>query len=537
MDRTQPVLNMLALFLAPIALYIIGYGIRRLYFHRISHIPGPRLAALTYLYQAYYDLFPYQDRWLFHQIELHARYGPIVRVGPDEVHISDPEFYTELSGEDKTKRRNKTRPWYWFVDAGDVVAASSFATLDAGHHGMRRRALQGCFNAAMVRDLESKIVGHIQQRTRCRLLKDTEDQKTTNLLPLMSALTLDVITEYSFGKGTDIIDTPELGQTVRSNIERGIRIHPFARVLPTLTIAMMKLVDLAAPHSSIARKLNSFDTMVHDLTIPEYAKAMHKSERALTAEDKNGKESVASALAQSDLLPPSEKTLQRIVAEVGGIIGGGAETTARTLAIGLYYILADSDIHSNILAELRTLMPRADSALPTVAELERLPYLTASIHKATRLAHGVAGRLVRTSPEADILYEPSASMRTGRNTGKPCIIPRGTTFSMSHYIQHTDTYKFPEPHLFKPERYLGESAQDTLKYLVPSGRGLRACLRQNLAWSMMYLCFAALLGGTNIRLAGTTERDVTIVQEIFVGLLPGDSMGIRVAAQRLEDHV
>lgn len=76
--------------------YILLLAIYRLYFHRTSHIPGPKLAALTYLYQTYYDVCPYQGRWLWQCEALHKRYGPIIRVGPDEIHINDPAYYDEV---------------------------------------------------------------------------------------------------------------------------------------------------------------------------------------------------------------------------------------------------------------------------------------------------------------------------------------------------------------------------------------------------------------------------------------------------------
>ena len=44
-------------------------------------------------------------------------------------------------------------------------------------------------------------------------------------------------------------------------------------------------------------------------------------------------------------------------------------------------------------------MPTATSPLPPVTALSKLPYLTATIQEATRIAHGVAGRLVRIAPD------------------------------------------------------------------------------------------------------------------------------------------
>src|SRR4051812_42279812 len=76
-------------------LYAIGLGIYRLYFSPLAKFPGPRLAALTHWYEVWYDLFAKggggQFTWKVK--EMHEKYGPIVRVNPDEVHIDDPEFW------------------------------------------------------------------------------------------------------------------------------------------------------------------------------------------------------------------------------------------------------------------------------------------------------------------------------------------------------------------------------------------------------------------------------------------------------------
>jgi hypothetical protein len=51
---------------------------------------------LTYGYQIYYDVFlggamPKQLP------KLHQKYGPIVRIAPDRVHVNDPEFYKRFA--------------------------------------------------------------------------------------------------------------------------------------------------------------------------------------------------------------------------------------------------------------------------------------------------------------------------------------------------------------------------------------------------------------------------------------------------------
>lgn len=58
--------------------YVIAHRIYRifydLYLHPLAHIPGPKLAAITYLYQTYYSLVG-GSRFFIQIGRLHEQYG------------------------------------------------------------------------------------------------------------------------------------------------------------------------------------------------------------------------------------------------------------------------------------------------------------------------------------------------------------------------------------------------------------------------------------------------------------------------------
>lgn len=74
---------------------LILFFIRRVYFSPLTKIPGPKLAALTSLYYTYHEFKG--DRHLFID-SLHHKYGPIVRIGPNYVAISDTAAVKEIYG-------------------------------------------------------------------------------------------------------------------------------------------------------------------------------------------------------------------------------------------------------------------------------------------------------------------------------------------------------------------------------------------------------------------------------------------------------
>lgn len=51
---------------------------RRIFFHPLSKFPGPKLAAATFLYEAYFDVI-LSGQYTFKIDELHKRYGTFLQ--------------------------------------------------------------------------------------------------------------------------------------------------------------------------------------------------------------------------------------------------------------------------------------------------------------------------------------------------------------------------------------------------------------------------------------------------------------------------
>ena len=68
---------MLAVILLGLIAFQIAKYVYRLTFHPLAHFPGPRLAALTNLYGAFYDLSETRS-YVKEMPALHERYGTVI---------------------------------------------------------------------------------------------------------------------------------------------------------------------------------------------------------------------------------------------------------------------------------------------------------------------------------------------------------------------------------------------------------------------------------------------------------------------------
>jgi hypothetical protein len=74
--------------------FLILRIIYRLTFHPLARFPGPRAAAITSMYAASYDI-PYGSSLCKKLPELHDKYGPIVRIMPNQLHIRDVDSFNQ----------------------------------------------------------------------------------------------------------------------------------------------------------------------------------------------------------------------------------------------------------------------------------------------------------------------------------------------------------------------------------------------------------------------------------------------------------
>jgi cytochrome P450 len=189
-----------------IIFYIAGLYVYRLTLHPLAKFPGSKLAAISLWYEFYYDGIQ-RGQYIFRIQKMHEKYGPIVRIAPDELHVNDPDFIPELYAVGGRKRDKSRRVMQLF---GFTEAAIS--TVEHDVHRIRRGAMSRMFSKDSVRRLEP-IMQQNLEKLFSRMEEFKKSGKPLGLLPLFSAFTNDLIAEYAFGISYNWLEAPEFNKS------------------------------------------------------------------------------------------------------------------------------------------------------------------------------------------------------------------------------------------------------------------------------------------------------------------------------------
>jgi cytochrome P450 len=218
-------------------------------------------------------------------------------------------------------------------------------------------------------------------------------------------------------------------------------------------------------------------------------------------------------LLNSDL-PPSELTDERLLGEGQTLVAAGSLTTAHYLKNATYRVLSNPRVLARLKAELLKAIPNA-SILPLYKDLNQLPYLNAVIDEGFRTSNGVYARLTRVPTDTVLHYQDH-------------VIPAGTPVGMSSFLCHTNSTLFPEPEVFRPERWLEPGAESLKKYLVNFTRGSRMCLGKDLARTEIVYTLCMLFRRYDMELFETGPEDNKVEHDFFNPRARFDSKGVRV---------
>lgn len=172
-------------------------------------------------------------------------------------------------------------------------------------------------------------------------------------------------------------------------------------------------------------------------------------------------------------------SIGEMVAECSIMLNAGSDTTGIALTNVLYWLLKHPTCLAALRSELDTVLDD-DEAVASYDKVKHLPYLRACLDESLRLTPPNTLGVPRLTP-------PQSMSIAGH------WIPGNTTVHCSTYSLHRNEIIFPEPEVFKPERWLLPGAKDLQPYFASFSGGARGCIGRNITYLEQTIVLASII--------------------------------------------
>jgi hypothetical protein len=186
--------------LLAVAGFVAWYVVSSIFtWHRLRHIPGPKLGSFSYLWVAQKVL-----RGKGMEYENLRKYGSLVRVGPNYVVMDDPDDIRQINGARNTPRDE------WYIGAKlDPEYDTVLTKLHPGPHDALKSKVSFAYSGRDKIDFEVGVDGqivHFIDVLRERFLSKGREVKQVDFAHFIRYFTLDVITTLGYGKAFGFMD-------------------------------------------------------------------------------------------------------------------------------------------------------------------------------------------------------------------------------------------------------------------------------------------------------------------------------------------
>ncbi|KAF7917956.1 uncharacterized protein EAE98_009984 [Botrytis deweyae] len=485
---------------------------RRLYFHPLSKIPGPRLAAATSWYEFYYNFI--RDGIYAKKFEkMHTEYNSsVIRIAPNHVHVNDPEFFSKMFNNRTTYRKD---PGYYKQIS---VSESLVSILDPQEHRLRRQKVRSLFSSKAADSMAPGILAVAQEAANV-MIKRGEEKRPIDMHRLCRSISSEVIFKMAFDEPQHLLNSQEEHPELLASMDAFFNnfwickiSHPllclltFSRCLSWDIFSNLDFVVSVKTFPAVAWLATNLPDSLAQKTVPGFKSIRDKcakwatravarqNSREITKNDSSSNTVFDLLLASTPEEPRSEFSIPDLVDEAFLFVLAGTDTTGATIANALYYILSSSSVSSKLLDELTahgiTSHETFDCSL-----VQRLPYLTAVVKESMRVHTLVPGYLPRIVPDGGVVVDGH-------------FIPAGTTISQTLLSLHHNASIFPSPEKFDPERWVRDEEKVLEKYFAPFSKGSRNCLGMNLAIEEIHIAIALFISRFELELYETDARSM-----------------------------
>ncbi|EXJ66934.1 uncharacterized protein A1O5_10129 [Cladophialophora psammophila CBS 110553] len=449
-----------------VAIFLLAAGLVR--YRRLSSIPGPLLASVTDLWR-----FSVTQSGGFSQTlkELHDKYGPLVRIGPNTVSVADPaavpvihsmhgEFKKPAASVDKAESYKTLRALVNGKIFGTVIDI-----LDENEVSTLKRAVGSAFATKNLLDYEPDVDHTVE--TLIQIIRKT---RTVPLFDLMQQFQVDFLMKAAFSKHTDYLTSGRPTAPVSAYA----RLVHWGRwqSMPALEKLLFKSPLCAAWYGASGGKPQAWTAMA----LEEFNKRQNKTAEGYVSDDgcDDRPDLMAKYLTGRNRHKDSVSD-ESILRMISSTIAAGFDTSAYTMTTILYNLLKSPVAMQKLRTEIDEALDagRLSAApQPRFVETDRLDYLGAVIKETMRLQP-----FVRVLLERQVPPEGAEIAST--------FLPGGTTVGVSVWNAHFNPAVFgKDADEFRPDRWLEADHHRRLvmeRSVLGFGAGKRVCIGRHIA--------------------------------------------------------
>lgn len=456
---------------------ILAKIVYRTLFHSLRSFPGPWLNSVSPIPSAVMLLLGRQHTYNY---RLHAKYGPVVRVGPDELSFDSANAWADIYGYRNGEVMEKSPIFIGVVSPLNGYVGIGLAS--GKEHTRQRRALAPSVSKNALRQQQTVLLTQVHKLVAA-LRAMLHQNQALDLSRWYSYVTFDIIGDLCFTEPFGCLDQNSGREWSMATVHVLISAtwdQAIRRVAGVDTWLWKILVKFVPSKAAGWRKLH-------------LSKTREKTTRRLGLTDPSHRDVIHHLLGNEDpkkALSPTEIVLNMVL-----FITAGSETTAILLTAFTYCICTNPEVYKLLVSEIRESFKNTDDI--NLDGVMGLPYLGAAINETLRLFPPGAVNQLRSVP-------PWGATIDGFH------VQGGTAVSVAPWAAGRSPSNFYEPNEFRPERWLENCdekyANDQLHASQPFGYGPKECLGKNLSYFESRLIISHLLWNFDVELEGAAEH-------------------------------
>jgi cytochrome P450 len=184
------------------------------------------------------------------------------------------------------------------------------------------------------------------------------------------------------------------------------------------------------------------------------------------------------ALMEDGSGEPNDLEWGEVVAEINLAISGSS-STSNSIASILFQLLETPRTWRKLQEEVDAALGDGNEGAAPYDVVKHLPYLRACIDEGLRMFPPISHALPRQTPPEGMAVE--GDWIGGR-----------TTVGISAFIAGRDPKVFPDPHTYRPERWLGEEGKQLQPAFLAFSAGARGCIGRPVSYLMLSVLIATL---------------------------------------------